>query len=181
MYVNLIIIIDLIMVILLLITISVIYSRNSKSMFNYTYMLIPLIVYIFPISISAFNCIINLIYKAKIMFWIIGLSPILIPIAGVIYGVSISKKNEHAFNKYSKSINEVIVNYMEERNISNRESCIKLFYNKGRKVTYCKIVIKINKNISDIEIIILKTDIENLLNQKFQNFRFEVFLDRDYR
>lgn len=175
MYVSLLISVDLIMIILLLIIIAVIYNKSSKSMFDYTYMLTPLIFYIFPISISVINSIINLKYRSKIIFWVIGLSPILISVVSTIYGNIL--KNEHSFYKYSNSIKEIIINYMKERNISNEESFIKLFFAKEHKLIYCKIVIKINEDISDLEIIILRTEIEKLLNEKFKNFKFEVFLD----
>lgn len=177
MYVNLIISVNLIMIILLLIIIGFIYNRSFKSMFDYTYILTPLIVYIFPIGISVVNSIINFKYSSRIIFWAIGISPILIPIVSTIFGINILNKNEHDFYEYSQPIKEIIINYMKERDIVNEESFIKLFYTKERKVIYCKIVIKISQNMNDLEVISIKKEIEKLLNQKFENINFEVFLE----
>ena len=146
-------------------------------MFDYTYILTPLIVYIFPIGISVVNSIINFKYSSRIIFWAIGISPILIPIVSTIFGINILNKNEHDFYEYSQPIKEIIINYMKERDIVNEESFIKLFYTKERKVIYCKIVIKISQNMNDLEVISIKKEIEKLLNQKFENINFEVFLE----
>lgn len=177
MYGNIIVSVNVIILILMIVVILVILNKSYKSMFNYTYMLAPCLIYIFPVAISVANTIINFKYKVGIVFWVIGFTPMIIPIIGSLYGIKSTKNNKRMYIKHSESIKLCIINHLKRLNICINENQIKLFMNKMGKERYCKVILKLKLKIGDREIIILKTDIEALLREKYNSIKFEVFLD----
>lgn len=168
--------INMVLILILLVSIIFLNKKNAKSIMDYTHIISYLVISIFPILFTVINSIINFIYKPKMIFWLIGITPLIIPIIYIIIKEKRLNDNRNLYKKYDKKIKEELIREFTEIDKDILSNQVKNIIRKDRKNIYCKTIITINEKKSDLEIVELKKKIEKKVEEVFCEIEFNIFI-----
>ena len=137
------------------------------------------LIYIAPSCLVALNLLINIIYKPTLLMWIIGGSPVIIPIANLAIEESVICNRQKLYDKYSEPINSLIVDYMKLNNFCIDIGDIHLFFRYKGKSIYCGITIE--ADIIESHKTSLENNLINILIEKYPNILFDLSIEDIYK
>lgn len=167
--------INILVILIMLLTVIVNIKRNNSSMFNYDFQIKFYILYILPLIFVVINICLNILFKLPIKFWIVAMSPIVIPLISYSLNAKKLKTDTQLYYKYNELIKVDCKQILETLNIKVDNEKIFIFINDDNDGIYCKIVIDYTIDTSNI--VTIQKVLKYEMQKRYSDIKFDVIFE----